>query len=43
MTNSNSKLTLTPLPQDNPKQRQPDIVLANKELNRDELKSCVYK
>ena len=33
MTNSKSKLTLNPLPQDDPKQRQPDISLAKKELN----------
>jgi UDP-glucuronate decarboxylase len=33
MTNSTSKLTLNPLPQDDPKQRQPDITLAKKELN----------
>ena len=33
MTNSKSKLTLNPLPQDDPKQRQPDITLAKKELN----------
>lgn len=32
MTNSTSKLTLNPLPQDDPKQRQPSIVLAKKEL-----------
>ena len=32
MTNSKSKLTLNPLPQDDPKQRQPDITLAKKEL-----------
>lgn len=32
MTNSTSKLTLNPLPQDDPKQRQPDITLAKKEL-----------
>lgn len=33
MTGSKSKLTLNPLPQDDPKQRQPDISLAKKELN----------
>lgn len=33
MTGSKSKLTLNPLPQDDPKQRQPDITLAKKELN----------
>lgn len=33
MTNSKSKLTLMPLPLDDPKQRQPDITLAKKELN----------
>ncbi len=33
MTNSKSKLTLKPLPLDDPKQRQPDITLAKKELN----------
>lgn len=33
MTNSKSKLSLNPLPQDDPKQRQPDITLAKKELN----------
>ncbi|MCW8900384.1 MAG: SDR family oxidoreductase [Gammaproteobacteria bacterium] len=33
MTNSKSKLTLKPLPQDDPKQRQPDITLAKKELS----------
>ena len=33
MTGSKSKLTLSPLPQDDPKQRQPDISLAKKELN----------
>ena len=32
MTNSTSKLSLNPLPQDDPKQRQPDISLANKVL-----------
>ncbi len=32
LTNSKSKLTLKPLPQDDPKQRQPDITLAKKEL-----------
>ena len=33
MTNSKSKLSLNPLPQDDPKQRQPDITLAKKELS----------
>ena len=33
MTNSSSKLTINPLPQDDPKQRQPDITLAKKELD----------
>jgi len=33
MTNSTSKLSLNPLPQDDPKQRQPDITLAKKELD----------
>ncbi|MCK4863959.1 MAG: SDR family oxidoreductase [Gammaproteobacteria bacterium] len=33
MTGSKSKLSLNPLPQDDPKQRQPDITLAKKELN----------
>ena len=33
MTNSTSKLTLNPLPQDDPKQRQPDISLAKRELD----------
>jgi len=33
MTNSTSKLTLNPLPQDDPKQRQPSIALAKKELD----------
>ena len=33
MTNSKSKLSLKPLPQDDPKQRQPDITLAKKELD----------
>lgn len=32
MTNSSSKLSLNPLPQDDPKQRQPSIELAKKEL-----------
>ena len=32
MTGSKSKLSLNPLPQDDPKQRQPDITLAKKEL-----------
>ena len=32
MTNSKSRLSLNPLPQDDPKQRQPDITLAKKEL-----------
>jgi UDP-glucuronate decarboxylase len=33
MTGSKSKLSLNPLPDDDPKQRQPDITLAKKELN----------
>jgi UDP-glucuronate decarboxylase len=33
LTNSNSKLIYKKLPQDDPKQRQPDISLAKKELN----------
>jgi UDP-glucuronate decarboxylase len=33
MTNSKSKLSFKALPQDDPKQRQPDIALAKKELN----------
>jgi len=33
MTGSKSKLSLNPLPQDDPKQRQPDITLAKKELD----------
>jgi len=33
MTNSTSKLSLNPLPQDDPKQRRPDITLAKKELD----------
>lgn len=33
MTNSKSKLSFKPLPQDDPKQRQPDITLAKKELD----------
>jgi len=33
LTNSNSKITYLPLPQDDPMQRQPDISLAKKELN----------
>jgi UDP-glucuronate decarboxylase len=32
MTSSNSKIVYRPLPQDDPKQRQPDISLARKEL-----------
>jgi UDP-glucuronate decarboxylase len=32
MTNSKSRLSLNPLPQDDPKQRQPDITLAKKEF-----------
>ena len=32
MTGSKSKLSLNPLPQDDPKQRQPSIELAKKEL-----------
>lgn len=33
LTNSKSKIIHLPLPQDDPKQRQPDIRLAKKELN----------
>lgn len=33
LTSSKSKLVFLPLPQDDPKQRQPDITLAKKELN----------
>jgi UDP-glucuronate decarboxylase len=33
LTNSKSKITHMPLPQDDPMQRQPDISLAKKELN----------
>ena len=33
LTGSKSKLVFLPLPQDDPKQRQPDITLAKKELN----------
>ena len=33
MTGSNSKISYLPLPHDDPKQRQPDITLAKKELN----------
>ena len=33
LTNSNSKITYLPLPQDDPMQRKPDISLAKKELN----------
>ena len=33
ITESKSKLIYKPLPQDDPKQRQPDISLAKKELN----------
>lgn len=33
LTNSTSKITYMPLPQDDPMQRQPDISLAKKELN----------
>ncbi len=33
LTNSNSKLAYRPLPADDPKQRQPDISLAKRELN----------
>jgi UDP-glucuronate decarboxylase len=33
LTNSNSKITYLPLPSDDPKQRQPDICLANEMLN----------
>ena len=33
MTGSKSKIVYLPLPQDDPKQRKPDISLAKKELN----------
>ena len=33
LTNSNSKIIFTPLPQDDPMQRQPDISLAKEKLN----------
>ncbi|WP_282041183.1 UDP-glucuronic acid decarboxylase family protein [Winogradskyella flava] len=33
LTNSRSQITFLPLPKDDPKQRQPDISLAKKELN----------
>ena len=33
LTGSSSKLSFMPLPQDDPKQRQPDISLAKKELD----------
>ena len=33
ITNSNSKIIHMPLPQDDPKQRQPDISLAKEKLN----------
>lgn len=33
LTNSKSKLEFRPLPQDDPKQRRPDISLAKKTLN----------
>ena len=33
LTNSKSKIIYKPLPEDDPKQRQPNIELANKELN----------
>ena len=33
LTKSNSKLVFKPLPQDDPRQRQPDIGLARKELD----------
>ena len=33
MTNSKSKISLHPLPKDDPRQRQPDITLAKKELD----------
>jgi UDP-glucuronate decarboxylase len=32
LTKSKSKITFLPLPQDDPKQRKPDITLANKKL-----------
>ncbi len=38
LTNSKSKITYQPLPQDDPIQRQPDITLARKELNNWEPK-----
>ena len=33
MTGSKSKISYLPLPHDDPKQRQPDIMLAKQELN----------
>ena len=33
LTESNSKIVFQPLPQDDPKQRQPDIELAKSKLN----------
>ena len=33
LTESSSKVVFCPLPSDDPKQRQPDITLAKKELN----------
>lgn len=38
LTGSSSKLSFMPLPQDDPKQRQPDIALAKQELNNWEPK-----
>jgi UDP-glucuronate decarboxylase len=38
LTNSKSKITYQPLPQDDPIQRQPDITMARKELNNWEPK-----
>ncbi|MDT0642494.1 UDP-glucuronic acid decarboxylase family protein [Zunongwangia sp. F363] len=47
LTGSTSKLSFKSLPQDDPKQRQPDISLAKKELNgwepRIELREGLYK
>ena len=33
LTNSKSKIIFQPLPQDDPRQRKPDISLAHRELN----------
>jgi UDP-glucuronate decarboxylase len=38
LTNSKSKIIFKPLPQDDPKQRQPNITLAKKHLNNWEPK-----